>query len=150
MGLSRIAKQKTMAEAEAEGTMAAGTHSIAELRAMSTADVSQNLRGVTRRDDRRWLDPFPKTKSITFAKGKQNDVDILVGSNRDEGTLLGGGSRRREQAKTRAEKTFGSLTPGFLELWPASMRRWSRSDRPGAQPRRGRLLLRTRGRVTAN
>jgi len=42
MGLS-IAKQKTMAQAEAQGKTAAGTHSIAELRAMSTADVSQNL-----------------------------------------------------------------------------------------------------------
>ncbi len=70
MGLS-IAKQKTMAEAEAQGKTAAGTHSIAELRAMSTADVSQNLRGVSAGmivDG--WI--IPEDQSITFAKGKQN------------------------------------------------------------------------------
>jgi para-nitrobenzyl esterase len=118
MGLS-IAKQKTMAEAEAQGMTAAGTHSIAELRAMSTADVSQNLRGVSAGmivDG--WI--IPEDQSITFAKGKQNDVDILVGSNRDEGTFFGGGNVTAEQAKTRAEKTFGSLAPDFLKLWPAS------------------------------
>jgi para-nitrobenzyl esterase len=118
MGLS-IAKQKTMAEAEAQGKTAAGTHSIAELRAMSTADVSQNLRGVTTGmivDG--WI--IPEDQSITFAKGKQNDVDILVGSNHDEGTFFGGGNVTAEQAKMRAAQTFGSLAPDFLNLWPAS------------------------------
>jgi para-nitrobenzyl esterase len=118
MGLS-IAKQKTMAEAEAQGQTAAGTHSITELRAMSTADVSQNLRGVSAGmivDG--WI--IPEDQSITFAKGKQNAVDILVGSNRDEGTFFGGGNVTAEQAKTRADKTFGSLAPDFLKLWPAS------------------------------
>ncbi len=118
MGLS-IAKQKTMAEAEAQGKTAAGAHSIAELRAMATADVSQNLRGVSAGmivDG--WI--IPEDESITFAKGKQNVVDILVGSNRDEGTFFGGGNVTAEQAKPRAEKTFGDLAPDFLKLYPAS------------------------------
>ena len=111
MGLS-IAKQKTMAEAEAQGKTAAGTHSIAELRAMSTADVSQNLRGVsTGMIVDGWI--IPEDESITYAKGKQNDVDILVGSNRDEGTFFGGGNVTAEQAKTRAEvvaTAIGTMT----------------------------------------
>jgi para-nitrobenzyl esterase len=119
MGLS-IAKQKTMAEAEAQGKTAAGTHSIAELRAMSTADVSQNLTV----EAPRWMlvDGWiiPEDQSITYAKGKQNDVDILVGSNRDEGTFFGRGNVTAEQARMGAEQTYGSLAPDFLKLWPAS------------------------------
>jgi para-nitrobenzyl esterase len=118
MGLG-IAKQKTMAEAEAQGKTAAGTHTIAELRAMSTADVSQNLRCVSAGmivDG--WI--VPEDLSIAYAKGQQNDVDILVGPNRDEGTFFGGGNVTAEQAKTRAEQTYGSLAPDFLKLWPAS------------------------------
>src|ERR1700733_872206 len=118
MGLS-IAKQKTMAEAEAQGKTAAGTHSIADLRAMSTADVSQNLRGVSAGmivDG--WI--IPEDQSIAFAKGKQNDVDILVGSNRDEGTFFGRGNVTAEQARMGAEQTYGSMAPDFLKLWPAS------------------------------
>ncbi len=118
MGLS-IAKQKTMAEAEEQGKKAAGTHSIAELRAMSTADVSQNLRGVsTGMIVDGWL--IPEDQSITYAKGQQNAVDILVGSNHDEGTFFVRGNTTADQAKTGAEKTFGSLAPDFLKLWPAS------------------------------
>lgn len=118
MGLS-IAKQKTMAQAEEQGKMAAGTHSIAELRAMSTADVSQNLRGVsTGMIVDGWI--IPEDESITFAKGKQNDVDILVGSNRDEGTFFTRGNTTAEQLKTQAERTFGPLSAGFLKLYPAS------------------------------
>ncbi len=118
MGLN-IAKQRTMAQAEEQGKTAAGAHSIAELRAMSTADVSQNLRGIsTGMLVDGWL--IPEDQSITYAKGKQNDVDILVGSNRDEGTFFVRGGVTAEQAKTSAEKNFGDLAPDFLKLWPAS------------------------------
>lgn len=118
MGLS-IAKQRTMAEAEEQGKKAAGTHTIAELRAMPTAEAAQNLRGVSAGmivDG--WL--IPEDQSITFAKGKQNDVDILVGSNRDEGTFFVRGNTTAEQAKANSEKSFGDLAPEFLKLWPSS------------------------------
>ncbi len=118
MGLS-IAKQRTLAQAEEAGKKAAGEHSLAELRAMSTQEIGQNLRGVQAGvivDG--WL--IPQDESITYAKGEQNPVDILVGSNHDEGTFFGGGNVTAEQAKTRAEQSFGSLAPEFLKLWPAS------------------------------
>jgi para-nitrobenzyl esterase len=117
MGLS-IAKMRTREQAEAAGKTAAGTHTIAELRAMSTQELSQNVRGVPAGiivDG--WM--VPEDQSITFAKGKQIDVDILIGSNHDEGTFFGGGNVNAEQAKSRAQQTYGDLAAEFLQLYPA-------------------------------
>ncbi len=117
MGLS-ITKMRTLAQAEEAGKMAAGTHTLAELRAMSTQDAAQNVRGVRAEiivDG--WM--VPEDQSITFAKGKQNDVDILVGSNHDEGTFFNGGNVTAEQAKTNAQRTYGDLAGDFLKLYPA-------------------------------
>jgi para-nitrobenzyl esterase len=61
----------------------------------------------------------PEDESITYARGKQNDVDILVGSNHDEGTFFGGGAVTAEQAKANAQRTYGDLASQFLELYPA-------------------------------
>jgi para-nitrobenzyl esterase len=111
-------KMKTLADAQAAGKMAAGAHTLAELRAMSTQDAAQNLRGVQAGivvDG--WM--VPEDESITYAKGKQNDVDILVGSNHDEGTFLVRGNTTAEQAMSRAQQTFGDLAPEFLKLYPA-------------------------------
>lgn len=117
MGLS-AAKMRTREETEAAGKMAAGSHTIAELRAMPLQDLAQNLRGVQAGvivDG--WI--VPEDESATYAKGKQNDVDILVGSNRDEGTFFGGGPVQAEQAKMRAQQTYGALAAEFLQLYPA-------------------------------
>ena len=118
MGLG-VGKMRTLAQAEEAGKNAAGTHSIAELRAMPTAEIGQNLRGVQAGlivDG--WI--IPEDESITYAKGKQNDVDILVGSNHDEGTFFVRGGTTAEQAKADAQKNYGGLASEFLKLWPAS------------------------------
>ena len=97
MGLS-IGKMRTLEQAEEAGKRAAGTHSIAELRAMSTQEVAQNVTGVQAGvivDG--WM--VPEDQSLTYLKGKQNDVDILIGSNQDEGTFFGTGLRRRTPPK---------------------------------------------------
>ncbi len=117
MGLS-IGKMRTLAEAEEAGKRASGTHSIAELRAMSTQEAAQNLPRVPAGvivDG--WM--IPEDLSLTFAKGKQNDVDILVGSNQDEGTFFAGPPTTAEAAKTRARQTYADLTDDFLKLYPA-------------------------------
>jgi para-nitrobenzyl esterase len=117
MGLA-IGKMTTLEQAETAGKTAAGTNSIAELRAMSTQDIGQNLRGVRAGiivDG--WM--VPQDESITYAKGKQNDVDVLVGSNHDEGTFFGGGNVTAEAAKSNAQKTYGDLANEFLQLYPA-------------------------------
>jgi para-nitrobenzyl esterase len=61
--------------------------------------------------------------SVTFMQGRQNDVDVLVGSNQDEGTFFaGGGSRGAAQQLTdQARQRFGrgNMMDAFLQLYPA-------------------------------
>src|SRR5262245_42023066 len=60
---------------------------LAELRARPTEEVVKTLRGSGMIIDG-WI--VPEDESITFATGKQNAVDIIAGSNKDEHTSLGG------------------------------------------------------------
>src|SRR5262249_4950338 len=62
---------------------------------------------------------IPEDESMTFANGKQNDVDILVGSNHDEGTFFNAGTATAAQAPAAAQRTFGDLAMEFLKLYPA-------------------------------
>jgi para-nitrobenzyl esterase len=117
MGLS-IGKMRTLPEAEEAGKRSAGSHSIAELRAMPTQEVAQSVTGVQSGvivDG--WM--VPEDQSLTFAKGKQNDVDVLVGSNQDEGTFFGGPPVSADTAKNRARQTYADLADDFLKLYPA-------------------------------
>jgi len=61
--------------------------SLAELRARSSDEVVKTLRGSGMIIDG-WV--VPEDLSITFARGKQNPVDVLVGSNKDEHLVFGG------------------------------------------------------------
>jgi para-nitrobenzyl esterase len=61
--------------------------SLAELRARSTEEVVKTIRGSGMIIDG-WI--IPEDESITFANGKQNPVDVIAGSNKDEHTSLGG------------------------------------------------------------
>ena len=86
MGL-QIGKTRTLAQAEEAGLRAVGSRSIADLRAMSTQDLVQNLTGVQSGvvvDG--WV--LPEDPSVIYRAGKQNKVELLVGSNQDEGTFL--------------------------------------------------------------
>jgi para-nitrobenzyl esterase len=60
---------------------------LAELRARSTGEVAKTLRGSGMIIDG-WI--VPEDLSITFADGRQNAVDVIAGSNKDEHTSLGG------------------------------------------------------------
>jgi para-nitrobenzyl esterase len=60
--------------------------SLAELRARSTEEVAK-MRGSGMIIDG-WI--IPEDESITYAQGRQNPVDVLVGSNRDEHLAMGG------------------------------------------------------------
>jgi para-nitrobenzyl esterase len=91
MGL-QMARMTPGAQAQGNGAKAmetAGVKSIAELRAKPLAELP-NLQGVGLVIDGYII---PEDLSITFANGKQNDVDVLAGSNKDENTFLGGGGR---------------------------------------------------------
>jgi len=60
---------------------------LAELRARSTEEVQKTLRGSGMIVDG-WI--VPEDLSITYAQGKQNSVDVIVGSNKDEHLAMGG------------------------------------------------------------
>ncbi len=60
---------------------------LADLRALSTDDVVKTLRGSGMIIDG-WI--IPEDLSITYAQGKQNAVDVIVGSNKDEHLAMGG------------------------------------------------------------
>jgi para-nitrobenzyl esterase len=71
-----------------------------------------------------WI--IPEDLSITFVQGHQNDVDLLVGSNQDEGTFFGAGQRggppggASQQFVSQARQRFsGDLLETFLKLYPA-------------------------------
>src|SRR5688500_13970596 len=131
MGLT-MARMRTIEQAQGAGAKAletAGVKSIAELRAKPFAELP-NL-GV---QAGMVIDGhiFPEDLSITFANGKQNDVDLLAGSNKDENTFGGGGGRGgrgggdaaptspAEAYIARAKAQYGELADTYLKLYPAS------------------------------
>jgi para-nitrobenzyl esterase len=118
MGLS-MAPMRSRVSSEGPGTgrfaspMAALP--LAELRAKSTDEISKGLRGAGMIVDG-WA--IPEDESITFAGGKQNAVDILIGSNKDEGSFQLRGPTA-EQWKDRVKGRWGDLADAYLKLYPA-------------------------------
>lgn len=117
MGLG-IAKILTRQRVEEAAVKAAGNTTLAQLRAMSVEQLSQTLRGVP---TNLVVDGYmiPQDLSSTFAQGRQNKVDILVGSNLDEGTFFGP-APAPDAFRSQMEQRFGELMPDFLKLYPAS------------------------------
>jgi len=111
----------TLAEHEQVGAKAMadlGVASIADLRAKTTDEVGAGLRTPARLviDG----DLIPEDPSMTFVRGKQNDVELLAGSNADEGTFFPGGpATTADGFRTRAQQRFGELSDGFLKLYGA-------------------------------
>ncbi len=117
MGLG-VSKMTTLASAEQNGVrMAAamGANSLAELRAKPAAEVQAGGRGGGPVVDGWYI---PEDLSKMFEAAKENEVDILVGSNKDEGTFFGGpvtAAAFTAQAKMR----YGDLAESYLKVYPA-------------------------------
>jgi para-nitrobenzyl esterase len=118
MGLS-MAPMRSRASAEGPGTgrgaspMAALP--LAELRAKSTEEISKGLRGAGMIVDG-WA--IPEDESITFANGRQNAVDVLIGSNKDEGSFVLRGPTAG-QWTMRVRQRWADLADDYLKLYPA-------------------------------
>ena len=120
MGLGMAPGMTTRAQAEERGVKAAtdaGVSTAAELRAMSAADVTAKLRsggcpGCMIVDG--WV--IPEDPSATFAAGRQNAVDVLVGSNKEE--LSFGRGATAQQFEAGARMRWGDLADEFLKLYP--------------------------------
>ena len=135
MGL-QMGRMTTTEAAQGQGAKAlqtAGINSIAELRAKPLNELP-NLPG-----NGLVIDGYliPEDLSITFANGKQNDVDLIAGSNKDESSFFGGGGRGGgrgaaagaaapapgaavEAYKARAAQQYGELADTFLKLYPVN------------------------------
>ena len=99
--------------------LAEGAASLADLRAKPADELLKNGRGAFAIIVDGWY--VPEDLSLTYAHRKENDVDILVGSNHDEGTFFtrpGGGSA--EQFSGAAKKRFTDMADAYLKLYPAS------------------------------
>jgi len=87
---------------------------LAELRAKSAEEISRTLFGAGMIVDG-WI--VPEDESLTFAQGRQQQVDVLVGSNKDEGTFAG--NTTAEIWTNRVRQRWGDLAGDFLKLYPA-------------------------------
>ncbi len=119
MGLS-MARMGTLARAEDTGAKAltdAGIASIAELRAKPAQEVFTAIRGGNLVVDGYLI---PEDLSQTFANSRQNPVDLLIGSNKDEGTFFQRPGLTAEQFTAQAKQRFGVLADGYLKMFPAS------------------------------
>ena len=116
MGLSP-ARMRTLESAEAAGVQFAeeqGAASLEELRAIPAGELAGGSTGVVIDG---WI--VPEDLTLTFAEGRQNPVDVLVGSNEDEGTFFGRGGVTADAFRAQAER-FGGLADEYLAMYPAA------------------------------
>jgi para-nitrobenzyl esterase len=128
MGLT-MAKMTTSAQAQENGAkaMAAlGVKTIAELRAKSLAELT-GFGGAALVVDGYVI---PEDLSLTFMNGKQNAVDVLTGSNKDEanfgicgpaaglvGRGGGPGGMTFDAFKANAQRRFGDSGADYIKLY---------------------------------
>jgi para-nitrobenzyl esterase len=118
MGLG-MARMGTLARAEEAGAKAmadAGIASLADLRAKPAQEVFTAIRGGNLVVDGYLI---PEDLSLTFANGRQNAVDLLIGSNQDEGTFFQRPNLTAEGFRAQAKQRFGVLADTFLKMFPA-------------------------------
>jgi para-nitrobenzyl esterase len=116
MGLGLAGPMRTRAQAEEAGLKAAtdaGVKTAAELRAMSAADVTAKFRSAGMIVDG-WV--IPEDPTAVFASGRQNAVDVLVGSNKEE--LSFGPPATAERFVAGAKMRWGDQADEYLKLYP--------------------------------
>ena len=107
-------KMTTLAAAEEVGAKA-GT--LADLRTKSAAEVLQSGRGSSIVVDGWYV---PEDLSVTFRAGRQNPVDVLIGSNKDEGTFFSRGGVTLDQFTKQAKQRWSDQADSYLQLYPAA------------------------------
>ncbi len=108
----------TLAQAEAEAVKAAaavGAHSLADMRALSAEEIQKDFRGA-----RPIVEGYliPEDLSLTFANGRQQDVDTLLGSNKDEGTFFVRPGGAPDAYVKDVRQRFGEMADAFLKMYP--------------------------------
>jgi carboxylesterase type B len=90
---------------------------LAELRALPAAEVQSRMRGSGMIVDGYVV---PEDFSLTFAAGRQNAVDVLVGSNKDEGGYQPTRMITVAQYEQQVRQQYGELADEFLKANPAA------------------------------
>jgi para-nitrobenzyl esterase len=121
MGLN-LAPMRTRDAAERETVKAAstlGAATLAALRALPAQEAADKLPKQGMIIDG-WI--IPEDLSSTFATHRQNAVDVLVGSNQDEGSFASGfgPSMTAERWRTSAAQRWGTLAELGLQAYPAA------------------------------
>jgi para-nitrobenzyl esterase len=62
---------------------------------------------------------LPEDVDTIYAKGKQSDVPLLIGSNADEGTMFTPATANLQSLKELAQQRYGPDAEAFLKLYPA-------------------------------
>ena len=112
-----IGRLSTLADAEQAGVKFAdglGAKSLAELRAKPADQILKAGRGAGPIVDG-WS--IPEDPGTVFAQGKQNDVPVLVGSNRDES--FGATPANAAQYAEQSRKRYGDLADSFMKVYPS-------------------------------
>ena len=120
MGLS-VAPMTKLDAAEQAGVRTAkqlGANSLAELRAKPAAELLTGRGGGPVIDG--WF--LPDDPANIYAQGKQNDVPLLLGSNKDEATFFQGPTTADAFTKT-VNTRFGDLADGVLQTLSRKFRR---------------------------
>ena len=113
---------KTLAEAEQAG---AKFGTLAELRAKPAEALQTDLGASFVGVNGGYTGPVVDGKSLPedvytiYAKGRQNDVPVLIGSNADEGTMFTPATVTLQSLKDSAQQKFGPEADAFLKLYPA-------------------------------
>jgi para-nitrobenzyl esterase len=106
-----------------EGAATLGAASLSELRAKSAAEIQKSLPG-----PRPIIDGWYLSEDVwtSIASGRHQETDLLIGSNKDEGTFpflrapRGLGEMTAVQFTAYAHERFGTNAEAFLKLYPAA------------------------------
>src|SRR5262245_1762013 len=117
MGLTMAAmrtRQQAEQPAGRRGGPAPVLMPLAELRAKSSDEIARTFSGAGMIADG-WI--IPEDESLTFAQGRQQPIDVLVGSNKDEGSFAP--DTTAEGWTNRVRQRWVDLADDYLKLYPA-------------------------------
>jgi para-nitrobenzyl esterase len=119
LGIGRMTARDAAEKQTADALGRIGNPTLAQLRAMPAQEVFSKLRGSGMIVDG-WI--IPQDVSLTIAQGKQNKVDILTGSNGNEGGFGGGFGppATAENWKSGAAQRWGELAALGLAAYPVA------------------------------
>jgi para-nitrobenzyl esterase len=115
---------RALAEAEQAGLkfgQAVRASSLALLRTMSADDLVKANGFQTTGTVDGWF--LPEDVNTIFAKGRQNDVPLLIGSNADEGSIFTPATVTSASFREQSERRFGqdaTTLAAFSKLYPSS------------------------------